>query len=642
MLFDSQCCSRVAVNAKHRLDIDGLRALAVVPVVYFHSGLPGLKGGFTGVDTFFIISGFLISGILHREISAGEFTFANFYERRIRRIAPALIVVILVTLAAGSVLLLPAEYKLLGKSAMAALLMFPNMYFWRQAGYFAPENATTPLLHTWSLGVEEQFYLLFPIFLIILHRLRMVRAGLMFVTGASLLLCLVGTQFAPSLTFYALPTRAWELTLGAMLGIGVIGLPAPRFRAAASVLGLALLVIAATAMHEGDPFPGWRAIIPAVGAAMVISAGPNAVVNKWLSAPTPVYLGKISYSLYLWHWPCFALLRHYYASAELAPPVALLAIGMSLALAAASYHFIEQPARRGRLPYRRVVSGALVGAVAVSVLSVAIIGFAGFPTRFSSSVLALEEQKNDLAPLSHRCVNTPLDRIEEDCRIGKGPAKALIWGDSQAAAMSAGVASALNVTTEIASMNSCVPAISWTSPALVGRDPAICTKRNDALLSLALSDANLQTVVITASWTSHLQQGAEGMWPGVGALVDRLRTGGKRVIIIAGIPAPGFDVPWANALQSRFGRPQQDWACPPANIKSSVALVADLSSDYCAYPAPQRLFTDAVHPSLTANREVIGPALARMLKSSPLRPRGGNYPAANAVALGAKREPVQF
>lgn len=162
----------------YRPDIDGLRALAILPVLWFHSGLPGLSGGFTGVDTFFVISGFLITGIIHREIGQGRFTFSGFYERRARRIGPALLTVIGATLAMGTVLLLPSELEKLGESSLAALFMVPNIYFWMEAGYFRLGEGITPLLHTWSLGVEEQFYLFFPFVLILAHRFNILRATL--------------------------------------------------------------------------------------------------------------------------------------------------------------------------------------------------------------------------------------------------------------------------------------------------------------------------------------------------------------------------------------------------------------------------------------------------------------------------------
>lgn len=209
----------------YRPDIDGLRALAILPVVWFHAGLPGLPGGFTGVDTFFVISGYLITSIVHREMAAGEFTYARFYERRVRRIAPALLTVVIATLAIGYALLLPSELIALGKSAIAAVLMVPNIYFWREAGYFALGEGITPLLHSWSLGVEEQFYLIFPPILILAKRWKVVQPAVILFALTSFLLCLLGTKYSPSAAFYLLPTRAWELMLGAVLAVGALSIP---------------------------------------------------------------------------------------------------------------------------------------------------------------------------------------------------------------------------------------------------------------------------------------------------------------------------------------------------------------------------------------------------------------------------------
>lgn len=269
-------------SVKYRPDIDGLRALAVIPVVWFHSDLPGLPGGFTGVDTFFVISGYLITLIIHREMMSGDFRFSRFYERRVRRIAPALLTVLVASSLAAFFFLLPYELEQFAASAAAALAMVSNLFFWKAGGYFALADNITPLLHTWSLGVEEQFYLLFPVALLAAIRFRFPRRTVAGIAIMSFALCLVGTSMWPAATFYLLPTRAWELMVGAALALGLVVVPL-RARELAGLLGALFLLSAATFISDSDPFPGWRALLPAIGAALIIGAGPNTYIGMALA-----------------------------------------------------------------------------------------------------------------------------------------------------------------------------------------------------------------------------------------------------------------------------------------------------------------------------------------------------------------------
>ncbi|WP_324806769.1 acyltransferase family protein [Sphingomonas sp. LY29] len=596
----------------HRLDIDGLRALAILPVVWFHSGLPGLPGGFTGVDTFFVISGFLISSIIHREVASGTFSFARFYERRVRRIAPALLVVLAATLGVGYALLLPWEIIQLGKSAVAAIVMIPNVFFWREAGYFALGEQVTPLLHTWSLGVEEQFYLFFPVVLIVAERLKVIRPTVVLIAAISFALCIFGTATSPSATFYLLPTRAWELMLGAMLAVGVFSIP-QRFAVPASAIGVAMLVSATLFITKASAFPGWIAAIPAVGALLVIAAGEGNPVNQVIGNKYFVWVGNVSYSLYLWHWPVFAFLRHWQADTTLSVPFALLGIVLSFALAAASYRWIETPVRDRSIPYRRVATGAAAGAVLVAAIALLPVLTAGLPQRFTPQVLALANKKADFAPLAISCVDAPLDQIDQRCAIGpSGKPSFVLWGDSHAAALSEGVGLGLDRTGLVISTNSCVPTSGWTNSTMVGRDPANCRDRNKATLKRVLNDPTIRTVILSSYWASHARNGGNAMWTSVGDVVRQLQASGREVIVLAGIPEPGRDVPWAAAINQRIGRPLPTWACPSAKVPVDDVTVIDLSRRFCAYGRPLDLFNDANHPSREAGLKVIAPAISEV------------------------------
>ncbi|NOT40687.1 MAG: acyltransferase, partial [Alphaproteobacteria bacterium] len=294
----------------YRPDVDGLRTIAVGTVILFHGKLGIFPGGFVGVDVFFVISGFLISSILLGEIAHGRFSLAGFYERRIRRILPALITVLAAVMVAGALFFSPQDYVTLAKSAKAAALFYANFHFERQAGYFMPEAETQPLLHTWSLAVEEQFYLIAPLFLWAIARLqrRWQIAAVVAAFVASLAFSVWGTAQGDSSAFYLPYSRAFELLLGTMLAMGLF----PAFRSsvvaeAVGAAGLAMIAVAVLFFSASTPFPGYAALLPCVGAAFIIASGArhSTVVARLLSTPAMVFTGKISYSLYLWHWPIF-------------------------------------------------------------------------------------------------------------------------------------------------------------------------------------------------------------------------------------------------------------------------------------------------------------------------------------------------
>jgi peptidoglycan/LPS O-acetylase OafA/YrhL len=375
----------------YRPDIQGLRALAVLPVLAFHVGFTAVPGGFVGVDVFFVISGFLITQLLQRDIDAGQFSLMGFYERRIRRIAPALVAMLLATFALGMYFDLPEELESLAKSLMAAAASGSNIYFWTKTGYFDTESASNPLLHTWSLAVEEQFYVVWPLYLYLAQ--RYVKSRFIPLTIAITVLSLAVSAWGafkhPTLTFYMPYTRLWELSAGGLIASGAM--PAIRSsaaREALGALGLALIVGSVFLIRSSMPFPGLLAIPPCLGAALVILSGRdgNPRVGKLLSIGPLTLVGAMSYSLYLWHWPITVFQR---SDALLVTGLStaatkLVIIAASFAAAILSYRFIEQPFRNRTLGTTRpaLMNWALASlAVVLSIGGGAILAN-GIPERF--------------------------------------------------------------------------------------------------------------------------------------------------------------------------------------------------------------------------------------------------------------------
>lgn len=600
----------------YRADIDGLRAVAVLAVVWFHSGLPGLPSGFLGVDVFFVISGYLIAGIIQREIAAGVFRFAAFYERRVRRIAPALLVVLAVTLAVGAVVLLTGQLLQLGRSAVAALLMVPNLFFWIEAptGYFGLAKRLPPLLlHLWSLGVEEQFYLLFPAFMLICARLRITRIAVVLGIAASFGLYLAAMVWRPEAAFFLLPTRAWELGLGALLAREGGAIP-QRWRSPASYGG-ALLILLALPMPDGQgAWQPWLTTAAAIGSTLLIAGAPASRLGQWLALPPIVGLGRISYSLYLWHWPVFLLLRQVLVTNELPVEFSAFGIALSLGLAWLTWRWIEQPARARSVPFIRVAAVLAGGYLLVLGAALAFALSGGWPSRFTPQELALAHQAKDQAPLVRSCEDARLDELARKCTIGTGPPRVAIWGDSHAVADSAGIAAGFGQTTVVLSTGGCAPSLGLLTalPGSIGAEA--CTKRNRAVLDWLMHQPQIGTVVLVARWPAYRAYTGADLAGGVQAAVDALR--GKHVWIVAGTPDPGVDVPWAQAVRLHLHRAPFSLPCTPPGLAIRGATVIDLSAAFCAHPRPWTLFFDGSHPSLTANREVIAPAVQRAVLAS--------------------------
>jgi peptidoglycan/LPS O-acetylase OafA/YrhL len=441
--------SKASTSSAYRADIDGLRAIAVVAVVLFHAKVPGFSGGYVGVDVFFVISGYLITRIIHGELQSGQFTFLGFYERRIRRIFPALFTVILACALAGIALLAPQQLLSLGRSMLAVTGFASNIYFAstsHAAGYFADDSVNQLLLHTWSLSLEEQFYVLFPLLLIVLHKVAKRFTGTLV-----LLLALVSfaagvhtVHWHPIAAFYLLPGRAWELLAGALIVLKP--LPSPRSRVIKSLLGLAglvAIVYAITTYTEATPFPGTAALLPCLGAVLLLYTGEGdgrSWVGSAMGFGPLVFLGAISYSLYLWHWPLIVLTKYCYANGYISPIQQVPGLLAALLLAILTFELIETPFRnrsQHRTSDHPAVWVGIGASFALAAVSLALVLSNGLPQRFKASKTAHltlnYERKSEMANVGD-CFNyrRALEHYEDAVFCAAAPASknVLFWGDS--------------------------------------------------------------------------------------------------------------------------------------------------------------------------------------------------------------------
>lgn len=503
-------------KAGYRPDIDGLRAIAVLAVVVFHLNKAWLPGGFVGVDVFFVISGFLITGILSRNIAAGTFSFADFYLARARRILPASLFCIVVTLLVGAVFMLPKDARDLGASAAASVISAGNIYFWKflDTSYFAASSETVPLLHLWSLAVEEQFYLFWPLMLLAAYKwlpgfMRPV-LGLILIAVSFL----VGQRYLasdPSFSYYMLPARAGELMMGAAAywcSTRMAGLKR-GYAELLAVAGLALVAWSVVRLSETGGFPGYAAVPPTLGAAMLILAGSThrTITGRLLSLAPMVAVGRVSYSLYLWHWPVMAFYR--YAYGEPTPAGYLYCVAAMTIMTLISYFGVEKPLRAGRSRSRAraaaqfgAVSAALAGiAVYVSVTS----GLLFKPAGYEAQLARLDGATKPASEYSYNCQTGSFDEhalSDPRCVIGKtgAPVKTLLWGDSHAAHYVGyfdEIGKYAGVALRNISISGCMPlfgtSAQYTMPAI--RDT--CAKFNEAMETEV---GKYDTVILGSAW----------------------------------------------------------------------------------------------------------------------------------------------
>lgn len=573
------------LNMPYLPAIDGLRAIAVLLVLLFHAKLPLVRGGFVGVDVFFVISGYLITGLILQQHAEGRFSLLDFYERRIRRIFPALFLVLYTTTVLGVVIMLPPAAMRLGSSVISAAAFVANFYFWIERLNYLQDNPDfEPLLHTWSLAIEEQFYLLFPIFLLALLR-SFRRTGLVLsgVGLASFTLSVVLSTTYPRAAFYFSFSRAWELLLGAWLASTNVRHSVPRrFIPALQWAGLAMIGGAAVSYDRLIPFPGFAALLPCLGAALLIAwSHLQSRIITALSNPALVWVGLISYPLYLWHLPLLVLARYDLLREPAPHEIALLYLAAA-ALAAATWHFIEKPirARKGSLPAPRLFAAA----TAVTFLAIAVgTGLRATPERFVASptpdVARILAAAKDFAPSRIACHNWDRKRPEQfaACVMGDREQPGFgfaLWGDSHAGAL-AGTIDAVGRDLLLKGLqltsDDCLPVLGVD--VVLNGAVTDCAARNEAAFIL-LTQHHVRQAILVGSWFQYLGDynkvlrpsgGADTSLPSVTVLsrqlhqtIRRLRDAGIDVVIVGPVPYIGWNVPSVLAASASRGTTPPD------------------------------------------------------------------------------------
>lgn len=503
-------------RASYLPEVDGLRAVAVLLVLVFHFGVVDMgHAGFIGVDVFFVISGFLITGILLRQLDAGRFSLAEFYTSRIRRLAPSLLVVVSLTVAWGATRQFPEQFTELVRQAILSQLYLVNFHFYANVGYFGLRAADVPLLHLWSLAVEEHFYIFYPLGLLLLHRhaRRFLWWGIVLAALVSFTLNLALVGKRPELTFYMLPTRAWELLAGALAARIATRWPMDsRAREGALIAGLGFIALALAVHRPSTPFPGTFALLPVAGGMLVVmSAGASPTrISGLLSNPVMTYVGRISYPLYLVHWPIHVFSRDALGDAY-GVPQRWLMLGCSVALAALLFHFVEEPVRARRvLAGRRQLLAAYAGGVAcVAAVFVMVRITDGLPGRFPAEVQALAGFVNDKSPPLSECQFTgrPLALDTPACRIGNpaAPITWLVYGDSHAWAAHGAMDTWLRRAGKAGVLlyrNSCPPNLGLH----VLGDSGNCVGFNRNMVDLLEREKDVRNVFLVSTWLQPIER----------------------------------------------------------------------------------------------------------------------------------------
>ena len=563
---------------KYRTDIDGLRSVAIIPVVLFHAGLAAVSGGYVGVDVFFVISGFLITSVIMRGIEKDTFSFTHFYERRARRLLPALFAVLAFSLVVGFFVMSPVQYRDMGTAIVATVFYVANILMWSRSGYFQSSSEYDPMLHMWSLSVEEQFYIFYPLLLLLitksLKRRPLVLVSL--ISLASFALAEWGVRNAPNPTFFWLPTRAWEMGLGAIVALSTIGTVwSAHVRHMIGLSGLALILFAVVFYTPLTPFPGMSALPPVLGTAMIIAAGRGGanIAGLILSWKPLVWIGLISYSLYLWHWPVLVFLNIHFGLHHVPAWAMASGVILSLALACLSWRFVEQPFRSSSGYSRKqifTISGA--GIAAFTVAGLVLFSAQGFDTRFNPKTNAAFHAAEG-NPYRERCMG--LRTREELCQIGDETSSPsfVLWGDSHAMSAAQGfdVAAKSQGRRGLLATHSDCPSVIGVSGSPL-HNGSSCERFRQNILEMILADDAITDIILHARWARYSEPGlaweigappafelldptlrplaGEGysrnyLDEGLLALVTRLRAAGKIVHVVEGVPEQAFEVSYA-------------------------------------------------------------------------------------------------
>ncbi|WP_162527218.1 acyltransferase family protein [Sphingomonas solaris] len=528
---------------RYRSDIDGLRAVAVLPVILYHFGSGLAPGGYVGVDVFFVISGFLITNVIRKEIEAGEFSLLRFYERRARRILPALFATCAATLAAALWLFMPDEVTDLGLSLIGVATFASNFLFWHQTDYFAGAVELKPLIHTWSLAVEEQYYIVFPLILMGVarwgRRRYLLPTLLLAITSFALSVAMM--DWDASGNYYLLLTRAWELLIGSLLAYGApFEVSRRAYAELVAAAGLALLVASVLLLNHESPFPGYNALWPTLGAAAIIAADTRTptLVGRLLGTKPFVAVGLISYSLYLVHWPVIVLARYVLFRPPSVPEQVLLLVAMFV-VAFLVWRFVERPFRNRHLfSQRQILIGAVIGLAATAAAGGVLVAGKGFPARFPGVEAFMVRNEDEPAGPTCFLRESWRDWAGDTCFLTRnGGPRILFWGDSHANHYRRAIRDLTPVpkaTILFYGSAGCQPILNYTFPKRPN-----CAANNAHALEL-IRHYRIDTVVLSAYWYPLR---VAGLGPrDVADTAARLRRLGVRVRIVGDNP----DFPVAN------------------------------------------------------------------------------------------------
>lgn len=502
-------------HGQYRPDIDGLRALAVMLVVGYHAFPGWIRGGYIGVDVFFVISGYLISRLIVQRLEAGKFSFTDFYVRRVRRIFPALVLVLAAVAVAGGFLFQPDELGALANSLVASGLFLPNVQIWREIGYFDADANLKPLLHLWSLGVEEQFYLLWPVCLVLLWKIPRYKLTVILLFAlASFALNVSLVSPYPAATFYLPFGRFWEFLAGALLvSARMPATPSRVLSSSLSFAGLLTIVLSGLLLTDTHAFPGWLALLPVLGTVAVIGAGPQSWLNlKVLAHALPVFIGLVSYPFYLWHWPLLSIARIEHYGASLSPLLRIVLVLLAFLLAALTYAFVE---RRVRFhPSRMVVVG-----LSAAMLIVVVCGYFSF---FLVASARARHSTLDVKQLEWKywentdCTSRypwPNKRGWWFC-VGNSRQSptVVVLGDSHANHLFPGLANAFPQH-RILNVGTCIP-VNGLLPRGDDSGESPCTKTGKAaqeefIRKIVVSSPGIRYVILSAIWPRFTSGGAE-------------------------------------------------------------------------------------------------------------------------------------